>query len=261
MATVKEIYDILDKFYPFNLAMDFDNVGLLIGDFNTPVKKALVALDVTDDVLAAAVANRANLIITHHPVIFRPIKRIFSSDIAHKIINNDINVICAHTNLDMAKNGVNDTLAAALSLSGLTPLAHRDENVAIPSLGVIGNLQNPMSSKEFASFIKNSLSCNGLRFTNISAQKNILKVAICSGSGGNPIETAAALRVDAFVTGEIKHHEILFAIKNNITVVDVGHFQSENIIVKKVADLLKSNFPNLDVSFSQNRLDKIEYIV
>lgn len=260
MTTVKEVYDILDKFCPFNAAMDFDNIGLLIGNFRDAVKNILVALDVTDDVIAEAKSIGANLIVSHHPIIFNPLKNIYSDDIPYKLIKNDINVICAHTNLDVARGGVNDSLAESLTLLNPKPLSYYQVSNSSFPLGVVGDLECFLSSIEFANFVKRALHCNGLKFTNISNEKYISKVAICSGSGGNLIKDAAKMRADAFLTGEIKHHELLFAIKNNITVVDVGHFQSENIIVRKVAELLNGKFRNVRVYMSQKRADKIEYI-
>ena len=260
MTTVKDVYDILDKFCPFNTAMDFDNVGILVGKPSEPVKNILVSLDVTDDIMREASYVGANLIITHHPVIFDPIKKIHSTDIVHKLIKNGFNVICAHTNLDMAKGGVNDALAEALTLVNTKPLTtYKTGEVTLP-MGLVGTLEYTLSSVEFANFVKRALNCSGLRFTNLSEKKYISKVGLCSGSGGNLISDAISAGVDAFVTGEIKHHEILKAIQHNITVVDVGHFQSENLIVKRVAEVLNGRFNGVKVYMSNARLDKIAYV-
>lgn len=260
MNTVKEIYNFLNTICPFDTAMEFDNVGLLVGDFNNTVNKILIALDVTDEVVLEAKQIGANLIISHHPIIFKPINKIYSSDTVYQVIKNNINVICSHTNLDMATNGVNTTLAELLKLKNVEPLSIYSVNNQELPLGLIGKLNNPLSSIEFANFVKHTLKCDGLRFTNISDDKYISKVGVCSGSGGNLITEAFKNKVNAFLTGEIKHHEILFAVKNNITVVDVGHFKSENVIVEKLYNILTYKFNNIEIYKSNDCSDKIKYI-
>lgn len=260
MITVKEIYNFLDSFCPFKYCMDFDNVGLLIGNFDDYVKKILIALDVTDEVLMEAQILKANLIISHHPIIFNPLKKLYSSDIVYKAIKNNINVICAHTNLDMAKNGVNTALKNALNLKNTSPLSIYNVNGADLPLGIIGDLSENLSSEDFAKTVKVALDCDKVRFTNISEKPYIKKVALCSGAGGNLIYEAIKNNTDAFLTGEIKHHEILLANKNNITVVDTGHFKSENLIVKELCNAILKEYSNIEVYCSQNCTDKIKYI-
>lgn len=260
MTTIKEIYDFLDNLYPFKTAMDFDNVGLLIGSSDDILKSVLVSLDITEEIIEEAISKNVNLIITHHPIIFDPIKKISSNDLIYKIVKNNINVISLHTNLDMAPGGVNDTLAKFLRLSNIAPLSLYQTNNATLPMGLIGTLSKPMSSKEFAKLISDTFNCQGLRFTDISESRYISKVGICSGSGGSLIKNAINFKVHAFLTGEIKHHEILSAIKENITVVDIGHFKSENIIVKKLANTIKNKFKDISVDYSRANLDKIKYI-
>lgn len=260
MIKVKEIYDFLDSFCPFKLCMDFDNVGLLIGDFDNCIKKILITLDVTDEVLIEAKNLNANLIINHHPIIFNPLKKLCSSDIVYKAIKNNINVICAHTNLDMAKDGVNMALKEALNLKNISPLSIYNVNGNELPLGLIGTLTKPLSSQEFAKLAKTALNCDKVRFTNISEKPYIKKVALCSGAGGNLIHDAIKNKVDAFLTGEIKHHEILLANKNHITVVDTGHFKSENLIVKKLYEVFSEKYSDIEIYCSKECTDKIKYI-
>lgn len=259
MHLVKDIYNCLDRLYPFKLAMDFDNCGLLVGNENNTVTKAICCLDVTLDVVNEAKSVGAELIISHHPVIFNPIKKLDSSSLIYNLVSSKINVISAHTNLDIAPGGVNSCLAKKLDLKNLKTLSPLDNYPNDTGLGLVGEIENPVFSSEFAEFVKKKLDCNGLRFTNIE-NKRITRVAVGSGSCGNLIDDVVLKKVDAFVTGEIKHHEILFALQNNVVVVDVGHFKSEDIVISPLVNVLQKNFPLIKFLKSTSCTDKIEYI-
>ena len=184
MIKVKDIYEFLNKIAPFDKAMDFDNSGLLVGHFEADVKKVLLSLDITPEVCEEAKKLNANLIISHHPVIFKPFKSIDFKNSVSALIKYEINAICAHTNLDIAENGVNFHLASALGLKSLSPLI---DSHGLP-LGMIGKLESFLRPEEFALLVKNKLSCQGLRYT--EGKSLIMKVAVSSGSGGDLVETA-----------------------------------------------------------------------
>ncbi|MDQ5983244.1 MAG: GTP cyclohydrolase [Eubacteriales bacterium SKADARSKE-1] len=260
MPLVKDIYNYLDQLYPFNLAIDFDNVGILVGDGNKKVTRSICCLDVMPDVIDEAKNLGVNLIISHHPVIFDPIKNLKPFDIVYQLVAAKINVICAHTNLDIAPGGVNSCLAEKLELKNLEVLSHlennSDHNVG---LGLVGTLENSLSSFEFAKYIKEKLHCNGLKYTN-TLDKKISRVAVGSGACGNLINDVIFKKADAFVAGEIKHHEILLALQNNIVVVDVGHFKSEDVVVLPLVKVLQEKFPSIEFLKSTTCTDKIKYI-
>jgi len=258
MATVRDIYDFLDEFCPFKNCLDFDNVCILLGNKNARVKKVLLALDIVDEVLDEAKNLNAKLIITHHPIILNSLKSISSDSLICKILKNDINVISAHTNLDVAKNGVNYHLAKALNLNDLKVLSFAENNENLP-LGFIGELKKPLSCKEFAEFTKKQLNCKGARYISLP-NKKIQKVAVGSGSSGDLIYTAINQKVDAFVTGEIKHHEILYAKQNGLCVVDVGHYKSEDIVMQPLKKKLSSAFKDVEFLKSQVDIDSVDYI-
>lgn len=207
MATVQGIYDFLDKMAPFESAMDFDNCGILVGDKNRFVKRVILALDITTDVVYEAQKMNAELIISHHPVIFKGIKNLEFNTPISLLCKFGISAICAHTNLDLAKEGVNFHLAKKIGLENLSSLAAIKNGC---SLGLIGDLSSSLNCKEFAKMVKEKLDCNGVRYTFRNSCK-INRVAVCSGSGGEFVELAKNLGVDAFVTGEIKHSQILKA--------------------------------------------------
>lgn len=254
MATIKEIYDFFDKTAPFKTAFEFDNVGLLVGDQNLEVTKVLVALDITSEVCDEAKSLGAQLIISHHPVIFKPLKNLELSSVVANLIQNKISAICVHTNLDVAPDGVNFHLAKKLEILEPHPLTYEEDR----QLGVVGDLQNELSPDEFAKFVKERLNCHGVRYTN--PNKKIKKIAVCSGSGGNLVREAHAKHADAFVTGEIKHSDILRANHLGIMIVDVGHYKSENVIVEPLKNKLGKEFEKVKFFASEKFTDKIEYL-
>ncbi len=251
MVTAKEIYDFIDSFAPFETAMSFDNVGLLIGNSEQCAEKVMLALDITSEIIAEAEEKGIPLIITHHPIIFSPLRNVHSDSLQYKLITSGITVISAHTNLDICIGGVNDTLASTI---GLRLDEHTDDDCI-----VTGDLENELSAEEFAEMISDSLSCSGLRYTEKNGR--IKKVTVACGAGGSGIYEAAKAGTDAFVTGEIKHHEILFAREKNISVFDLGHFRSEDLIIDKLALILSGKFPGTEFLKAKNDKEGIKYFV
>lgn len=250
MTTVSRIYNFIDFTAPFNTAMDFDNVGLLVGDRDAEVTRAVVSLDITAEVVQEAVKLGAQLIISHHPVIFNPLKSLQADSVPYLLASSHIAAICAHTNLDIAPSGVNTCLAEAL---GLSNIKYHGKYAAIT-----GKLDRTLTAKEFAQYVKKSLSCKGLRYT--ECKKSISDVAVCCGAGGDFVYDAVALEADAFVTGEIKHHEILFANAHNMCVVDAGHYKTEDIVIDSLIKRLRKTFMNVDFRKSEVFSDKMLYI-
>ncbi len=251
---VKEIFNFIDSVAPFKNSLSFDNTGLLVGNMDDDVKKVLLSLDITNEVIQEAMRINANVIISHHPVIFRSIKSInFNSPISY-LCKNKINAICAHTNLDVAAEGVNFHLSKKLQLSNLTPLTY-EENLPI---GLIGTLNEQMTDKEFANHVKKSLECESLRYTNCN--KKIKKVAVCSGTGGEFFEKAFLGGADALVTGEIKHSQIISANSLGIMIVDAGHFKTENVIIDPLKSMLQSKFPCTEFISTNIFTDNIHFI-
>lgn len=363
MVKVNDIYKFIDSFAPFATSMDFDNCGLLVGNNNANVDNVLVSLDITNRVVEEAINLGANLIISHHPVIFKPMKNVMHDSVVYNLIKNDISAICAHTNLDMAEDtGVNTCLANALELKNLRPLSiYKSENynkivVFVPepnandviksmssagagilgnysecsfsssgtgtfrpnnnsnpfigkvghfekvnecrvemicdksktqsvikamlnshpyempaydifetsaikhniSCGLIGDLKNEYSANSFAKYVKDKLHCNGIRYFNFN--DNIKTVALCSGAGGNMISRAINENVSAFITGEIKHHEIIMAEQNNVSVFEAGHFKTEDVVIQPLINKLKEKFKQTNFVKSKYFTDQSLYV-
>lgn len=242
MSTVFDLYSAIDQFAPFSLSMDFDNTGILVGDRHQPVSKVLLALDCTMDVVNYAKEIGAQLIITHHPVIFHPIKRVNEDNVVYHLIRSQIAVISAHTNLDIAEGGVNDVLAQAIGLQNISGLELLDP-AAQSYLGRIGILLNPISASEFAALVKESLHARSVKFAD--AGNKIQKVALCSGSGADCLASALAAGADALLTSEVKQHEYLNAAAAGISIFDAGHFDTEDIVTETLKEKLAGIFPDI----------------
>lgn len=227
---VLDILEFLEKLAPLELAEPWDNCGLLIGNKNSDVLKTLVALDVTEAVVCEAIKIGANLIISHHPVIFRDIKHIRDQKNIILAIKNDISIISMHTNLD--KTFVNDILAEKLELSNIQSL----------ELGKIGTLKAPMHINDFIVYVKEKLNIDSISFAN--ATDTVYKLAVIGGSGGSFL--GKTQDADTFITGDISHHTFLDAVDMGKNIIDAGHFATENpamiALVEKLLEITNNVF-------------------
>lgn len=231
--TVKDIYQFLQERAPFDTAEGWDNPGMLVGDLRREVTHVLVALDATNGAVDTAKAVGAQLIVTHHPVIFAPLKRLTTDSIPYRLAAEGIGLVAAHTNLDKAVGGVNDTLATRLGLTDVT--------VAADEYTRIGTLAEPMSARDFAAYVAAVLD-TAVRY---SGDKTVQTVAVCGGSGGSFVGGCTAL-ADAYVTGEVRHHEWLDAA-GHINLIEAGHYATEVPVVDTLTEWLTEAFPQLAV--------------
>ncbi len=234
---IKSIFDFLNEKFPVETACDFDNVGLLIGNKNRSVTKALVALDCTNSVVDEAIEKGAQLIITHHPVIFTPLKSIDAEGKIGKLLENKISVISMHTNFDQGENGVNDVLCQKIGLKNVKPLTAEDGYIL-----KVGETDN-LTADEFALKLKENLNAT-VRFTD--SGKRINRVMVCSGAGGGFLEDAVNAGADALVAADIKHSVFLEADEKGICLFDAGHFETEDIAVEPLKAMLQNEFKNTE---------------
>lgn len=253
MTTVREIYQAMDAFAPFSGQMDFDNAGFLVGDSNAAVSSVMIALDITPEVIAEAKECGAELIVSHHPIIFRPMKRLMTDNAVYQLAANGIAAICAHTNLDLAEGGVNDCLAEVLELSDVQKLWMDD----LPQ-GRIGETKEEFSPKEFAAFVKEKLQARGVTYSENG--RRIRKVAVCGGAGTEVLLAAIENGADAFVTGESKHHLLLAAREAGVTLVTAGHYATERVVLNPLCKRLQEAFPGVRFAVSKKESDPVQEI-
>lgn len=238
---VLEIMKILENLAPKDLALDFDNVGLIVGNKEDLVDNIVVALDVTKKVLDYCISHNANVLIVHHPIIFNPIKSINSDSYVGGLllyaIKNNINIYVAHTNMDNSLVGINHTLAKNLGLMNVNYL-YEDKT------GVYGDIQ--IDYYEFEENLYGVFDDDCMRIH--KSHDNIKRVGIISGAGGRENDLVQKLiekEVDTFISGEFKHNIVLELVANKINVVEVGHYESEIIFVDIVTDILEKNNINV----------------
>jgi dinuclear metal center YbgI/SA1388 family protein len=240
MSTVKDIFEKLCELAPLDLQMSFDNAGFLFGRENTNVTKALLSLDVTADVIDEASALGAELIISHHPLIFNPIKSVTDEKLL-RLGERKIAVISMHTNLDIAEGGVNDVLMAALG-------AKVSGGLDSDNCGRFGVLPEPMSMSEFLPYCKGVLSTNGLRY--YDSGRPVYNLAVMGGSGGGSIHDAVEHGCDTYLTADIKYHEFLEAKELGINLIDGDHFCTENLVIPVLAEKLSATFNDVEFTVS-----------
>lgn len=236
MTTVGDIFDFTEHFAPISTAADFDNCGVLVGDKESKVTRALVALDITPEVISEASLVGAELIISHHPVIFSGLKSISSDSPVYMLIKAGVSALCLHTNLDRADKGVNYRLACSLLLEDIE--MYPEEFLAV------GRLSGNMSANELARYIKDKLGADCVTYTDIDGE--ISTLAVSSGAGGDAYHYAVARGAQAFLSGEIKHHEYLEAKLVGVPVFAAGHFHTENIVTESLARMLSEKFTEVE---------------
>ncbi len=239
MRTVREFYDFLDYIAPFSSAESWDNSGLLVGSFEKKVERVAVVLDLNEETLEQAISLEADLIITHHPVIFKAQKNFLSDCVAYRLAENSISLISTHTPLDAASGGVNDVLCDLLELTKTDVLQTKSSE----NLLRVG-FTDRTTPKEFSSFVSRQL---GAEVRYCDAGREIETVAVCSGAGADFACEVAELGIDALVTGDAKYHDFLDAKENGLTLIAAGHFETENPAMSILASKLRASFSETDI--------------
>lgn len=251
MSTVKDFYSFMDEIAPFVMQESWDNSGFLVGDGSRKVTNVLVALDVTESVLNEAESLGAELVISHHPVIFGSLKEFHPQSIAFLAAERKIAIISSHTSLDVADGGVNDCLAAALELGNV----HKcDDELKLLRMGT---LSKPLSCRDFVRYVAEKLNVGGIKYT--STDKEIKNVAVCGGSGAGFFTDAITAGADAFVTANIKHNLFIDIKRTGFCVLDAGHFCTENVVTAPLAEKLKEHFSDAEIICSKVSCDPAEY--
>ena len=247
---VKDIIDVIEDFAPLSIQEKWDNSGLCIGSFQDEVSSVLIGLDCTEDLVDEAVECGADMIVTHHPLIFSGLKKITPDDqvgaAVIKAIKAGISIYAAHTSADKVMAGVSGAMAAKLGLQNVTIL---DEDGEGTGLGVVGDLSEPLTAAEAVSMVKESFGLKAMR-TSKPLEGMISRVAMCGGSGGSLIPAAKASGAQLYLSGDISYHN--FFTPEGFMIMDIGHYESEIEIVDILFSLLKKKFPTFAVRITQN---------
>lgn len=250
---LKEIAEIIEKEFPLSSAYDWDNCGLLLGDEGWEIKKVLLSLDVNNAVLDEAKKAGADLILSHHPILFDGTKSITAQTAEGRLIlgllESKIAVYSAHTNCDIGKNGINARLAKIFDLDGVEFL---EEN----GLGRVGNLKAPMTFGELALLTKKLLHTPFLRI-NGNKSAYIRRIAVASGACSDSIPEAIKKGADAIITADMKYHEMINYGEEGIFIIDAGHYQTEIVVLDIFEDILKNSVLTL---IKSKNSDIFEYI-
>ena len=256
MTTVADILRFLETLAPRSMKMDWDNVGLLCGSKSAEVTKVLVALDPFEGVCHEAADVGAQLIVTHHPLIFRAPKAITDdTSIGRSIMflcAHGISAINAHTNLDQVPGGVNDVLAAKLGLENIE-IINPVDGVGLLRCGEVE--AQPLES--FLAAVKERLGCEGLRYVN--STNSVHKVAVGGGACAGEMMEAISAGCDTFVTSDIKYNQFWDAHDLGLNLIDAGHFQTENPVVAVLAEKIAASFPEIEVEISKTHADCMKY--
>ena len=262
MATVADILQYIESLAPAAMAESWDNVGLLCGSRATPVTKILVALDPFEGVCREAADWGAELIVTHHPLIFRPVPSITDeTSIGRGIMTlcrHGISAINAHTNLDKTYGGVNDVLARTLGLEEITLTAPEGtDNLGRPYGLMRRGTVKEQPLEDFLALVKEKLGCPGLRYVN--AEKPVRNVAVGGGACADGMLEALKAGCDTFVTSDVKYNQFWDAKDLGLNLIDAGHFYTENPVVAVLAESLRSRFPDLEVKISETHGDCMNF--
>lgn len=244
MSTVRDIYEYINKKAPFNMQIENDNSGFLVGDLDKEVKCVTAVLDITMSAVFTSKEFGADLIISHHPVIYKPVKSFTKGSAAFHLAESGIAAICAHTSLDAAQGGVNDVLSSILELNNVTPEKLPDESYAILRKGYLGDCSSEgMEPAEFAAYVKEKLGGAAIRYN--KGASSVKSVAVCGGSGADYIDYIISQGIDALVTGDAGYHDFLTAKDAGITLIAAGHFNTEDPVIEPLAKDIASAFTDI----------------
>ena len=255
---IKQVLSALERFAPLPLQESWDNAGLQLGLTEAEVSGALLCLDVNEAIIDEAIRKGCNLIVSHHPLLFRGLKQISGADYVQccviKAIKHDIVIISMHTNMDNAQGGVNFKIAERLGATVLSDSVAETEKVPL----VLAELPTPMDARAFIELVKTQFDvqcaqCNAL------LQRPIKKVAICGGAGDFLLPDAISQGADAFITGEMHYHQY-FGMEQQIQICVIGHYQSEQFTSEIFRDIIQKECPGVRTEIAETNTNPIVYI-
>ncbi|MEM7455745.1 MAG: Nif3-like dinuclear metal center hexameric protein [Planctomycetota bacterium] len=263
MTQVQDICDFLESFAPTALAEDWDNVGLIVGDPAVEATKIMTCLTITPESADEAITRGASLIVSHHPLPFRPLKRITTeqtpSRLIWDLIRAGVSIYSPHTAFDSAPDGINQMFGQRLGLSDIQPLVAADPETPSIGAGRHGQLENELTLASFADNVKQTFGLGSVKICG-SSDFQVRRVGVACGSGGSFLGHAIAAGCDTFVTGETTFHTCLEAAAQNVALVLTGHYASERFAVESLATTLATRFPGCEVWASQKESDPVQIV-
>ncbi len=266
MYLLRQIAQTLQQLAPLELAEDWDNVGLLLGSWEHPVQRVITCLTLTGPVAQEAIRHGAQLVVTHHPLPFRPVKRITDETPAGRVLwqlaQAGICIYSAHTAFDSAAQGINQALAQGIGLQEITPLVpvaeQADHNAVIAGTGRQGTLEPELSLRELVQRVKRFLQVESLQVVG-DLDFPVGRVGIVCGSGGSLLSRAVEVGCQAFLTGEMRFHDCLEAQARGTAVILPGHYATERFAMERLAQRLAQALPELEVWCSRQERDPLQW--
>ena len=259
---IKEITDVIERFAPLAWQEPYDNAGLIVGRPDDRVHKALLAVDVTEEVLDEAVREGCDLVVTHHPLVFHPLKRFNSADAVERCVERAIRegiaLYACHTNLDSAPGGMSWRLAEMLGVESLSLLQPSEKGEGV-GFGVVGRLPEAEGTVEFLRRVRRVLGVRVVRHSDI-ASPEVRRVAVCTGAGASLIGDARRAGADIYLTADMKYNDFMLP-DGALTVADIGHFESEYCAIGILFDILSKNLITFAVRKSECSRNPVNYLV
>lgn len=263
MTTVRDIYSEIDRHAPFASAEPWDNCGMLVGDWDGAVIKAVTALDITGDVILEAERLGAQVIVSHHPVIFHPLKQAAAASTVGMLLKKGISAICVHTPFDMSPEGMPAGLLRLLEkpLGLIASSEELLEEHGSLGIGRVYEMEKPLSPEHIAAAAKEALGCPFVRFTVPCEWETISKIAVSSGAGGSLISAAVSKGAGGLISGDFRHDAFVDSYAyGGIALFDCGHFYTERIFCGLMKDILERAFPELEIIPAESCTDPVKYI-
>lgn len=262
MVKVKDICRAIEAYAPLSLQEHYDNAGLQVGNPEAVVSAVLLCLDVTEETVREAKERRCNLIVSHHPLIFKGLKSLTGADQTQRIVmealKEGIAIYSAHTNLDSTKEGVSYEMAHLLNLRNLEVLVPSEKNPDV-GLGIIGHYDNPVPQLEFLRKVKETFSVKALRYSGQTQSLVVRRVALCGGSGASFIGNALAAKADAYLSGDFKYHDYT-TYGLDMLIADIGHHESELCSRRILSRIIREAFTDCVTYFAESESNPIKIL-
>ena len=266
---IRDIASMIEQRAPLHMQEDYDNAGMQVGCLDDTVKGILLCTDVSLDIVDEAIEGGYNLIISHHPLIFRGLKKITGRTIVESIvaraIKHDINIYCAHTNMDNTPGGVSWRMASKLGMTDVTILdphptgdTRADGMPILAGCGVVGNI-TPMPAPLFLKLLKDTFEVGAVRYSG-STSKTITRVALCGGAGGFLVDKAVSCNADVYVTADLRYHDFLDH-NREILMADIGHYESEHYTKEIFLEIIQEKNPTFAVDFAKKEKKQIQFYI